>query len=326
MYKALKIRFSNERDISVIENIFVHKIVLNFYNIRIIVLSDSKHVINRLKNFYFYFHEEMTSLELNITQYNTVLIYTGKNKAIFAYISRILNLPPKLALVSVFFFDNLAYYFRDVEIQYYFSGVYIRNFIIKSLFNNFIFIHGAAMSLNKKTFILPGAAAVGKTSISFLLLKEGYKLISDDIIMLERKSLKIYPFPVLMNFREYSINNIKQLFFLKSKKPDVLLLNEKRWFYYPDKNEQENRILSLDTVFIVQRSDENCIRKCEKTTFITEMFPHFWFPIDNKIYQNSINNNLDILIYITQNKNIYSINSNNIQLFVKYINSVMTNI
>lgn len=316
MYKALKIKFEGNFVSPSMRRLFDYGTTLNFYGKKIRILSDDERVINRVNQFYYYFVDGEIP-ESNHKKSEIALVFTNKISSAFNDIADYYNLPPKPERITLFSFDRFAYYFINFEFQYFFTGIHIRNRMVHRLFDQYIFIHGAALSKGKRTLLLPGAAAIGKTTVSFLLLKNGYRIITDDLIMLSRKDFHLYPFPVLLNFRENTIQNLSELSSLRDKAPDVMLLNEKRWFYRPQDNEIENQILPLENIFIINSSDDFKTNSADRMQFIFNMLPHIWFPVHSG--SDIVSNSIDILNVLFDTAEVDCISSNDFYKTCEYI-------
>lgn len=61
--------------------------------------------------------------------------------------------------------------------------------------NGFYFLHAGCVAKNEFCFVIPGASGNGKSTLSFLLSQNGFKLVSDDRIFFEEKSDYCFSFP-----------------------------------------------------------------------------------------------------------------------------------
>ena len=195
MYKAVKIKHLNKNIHNILTNyksIKIYTVRLSFYGKNILIISNNNNIITRLKKFYYYFIDD-NDLTTTGAQYayNHIIIYTGGNKFFFAIMKKLFLLSGEDTFISLFSFDNFAYFFKNIELQYFFSGVYLRNFILDKLSKEFVFIHGASLAYNGKAIIIPGAAAIGKTSTSFLLMQKNF----------------IIKYPIsILKYNQYSMN------------------------------------------------------------------------------------------------------------------------
>ncbi len=70
--------------------------------------------------------------------------------------------------------------------------------VLKDALNNYkkdYKFHAAGLSYNNNGYLFIGDSGSGKTSISMVLMKLGWKLLSDEFGILNPGSLKLYPFP-----------------------------------------------------------------------------------------------------------------------------------
>lgn len=64
------------------------------------------------------------------------------------------------------------------------------------LHNEYIMFHGAAVNKDDKVKIFLGAPESGKSTISVFAGQKGYRLLSDEICLINKKRLTIAPFPI----------------------------------------------------------------------------------------------------------------------------------
>ncbi len=64
-------------------------------------------------------------------------------------------------------------------------------------------LHSAALNYNEKGFLFIGEGGSGKTSLSILLMKNDFRLFSDEIGMLDTESFQISPFPRNLIIKSY---------------------------------------------------------------------------------------------------------------------------
>lgn len=72
-------------------------------------------------------------------------------------------------------------------------------------------LHGAAVGYQKKAFLLLASTTGGKTTLASYLTHIGFDYITDDCILLERTSLKIYPYQTPIHLREGGLQVLNRL-------------------------------------------------------------------------------------------------------------------
>lgn len=70
--------------------------------------------------------------------------------------------------------------------------------------NGYYFLHGACVAKNGFCAVIPAASGNGKTTLSYLLSQNGFKLVSDDRIFFEEESDFCFSFPTPVKLTEES--------------------------------------------------------------------------------------------------------------------------
>lgn len=97
-------------------------------------------------------------------------------------------------------------------------------------------VHASAISNGTKTVLFAAPPNNGKTTIAALLQANGYQLISDDFVPIDRISLNAYPFPIAMSVKEGSMDLLASLFPTLAQKPLNYINPEKSVRYLPSNN------------------------------------------------------------------------------------------
>jgi len=103
-------------------------------------------------------------------------------------------------------------------------------------------VHASAITNGRKTLLFSAPPGSGKTTIAAMLKAQGYQLISDDFVPIERNSLNAYPFPIAMSVKEGSLNLLTTLFPSLEKEPLNQITSEKSVRYLPFENEMKNLV------------------------------------------------------------------------------------
>ncbi len=70
-----------------------------------------------------------------------------------------------------------------------------------------LLIHGAAVERGGEAIVFLGKSYSGKSTLTMHLLRNGYRLLSDEVILVEPKTLKLRPFPRNLLVRQGALEN-----------------------------------------------------------------------------------------------------------------------
>ena len=102
------------------------------------------------------------------------------------------------------------------------------NYIAANLKSHFL-LHGAVVSLNDDGLAIVGSSGSGKTTLMLeLLLKKGFKFLSDDQVTINRTTHKIDPFPRSIRIRERALALFD--FKLEHLEPQTVIGGQRKWF------------------------------------------------------------------------------------------------
>lgn len=93
--------------------------------------------------------------------------------------------------------SNYRYILEYLEYQIY-------NFLIDRL-SNYYLIHAGVVSWHNNALLLPARSGGGKTTLIASLIKNGLKYLTDEIAIIEPRTLMIYPFPKPLNIKTGSL-------------------------------------------------------------------------------------------------------------------------
>ena len=94
-------------------------------------------------------------------------------------------------------------------------------------------VHASAITNGKKTILFSAPPGNGKTTFAALLQAQGYKLISDDFVPIDRQGFNAYPFPIAMSVKEGSVALLSSFFPTLEQKPLNYISPEKSVRYLP---------------------------------------------------------------------------------------------
>lgn len=141
-------------------------------------------------------------------------------------------------------------------------------------------VHASAISNGHKTILFSAAPGSGKSTIAALLQTQGYKIISDDFVPIERSTFKAYPFPIAMSVKEGSFDLLKHHYPELENNPLITLNPEKRIKYLPI----DNKIMKMafpvkEFIFIkYDNSIDFSMKKIEVAEAIKTLFEEAWIP------------------------------------------------
>lgn len=94
-------------------------------------------------------------------------------------------------------------------------------------------IHASALTNGTKTILFSAPPGNGKTTIAALLQAQGYQIISDDFVPIEKNTFQAYPFPIAMSVKEGSIDLLSTLYPVLEQKSSTFISPEKTVRYLP---------------------------------------------------------------------------------------------
>lgn len=79
---------------------------------------------------------------------------------------------------------------------------------LKLLENDILFMHAAGVADESGGFLLPASGGTGKTTFSIALVNCGFKLLGDDLLVVDVNKQMVYPYPRPLHLFGYNINNL----------------------------------------------------------------------------------------------------------------------
>lgn len=83
------------------------------------------------------------------------------------------------------------------------------NWCVASSSHQYLIIHSAVVEKNNHCLILPGSPGSGKSTLCAALIHSGWRLLSDEMVLLSLSDRKIYPAPRPVSLKNKSIEIIK---------------------------------------------------------------------------------------------------------------------
>jgi len=222
-------------------------VAIGYPNGNLILRSNSKRIIHDFSKRYYTLNQLSEEIfELNVYQTessgykyiisdnnNLVIVETsGKHKFFFG------NFNKKTLDIFAGSFGNY-YNFKNCESLLY---TYIDNFIITNILRSrqkSIIVHANVIYNDESILILIGDSGTGKTTISYNLNNKGYSLFSDDILLIDVDSSKLYPGP-----KRPKINKNFNSSFVYNPYFELSIENRNLSIFYLEK-ESENSVQQL---------------------------------------------------------------------------------
>jgi hypothetical protein len=114
----------------------------------------------------------------------------------------------------------------------------------------FLWIHGACLKRGTKTLMLVAESGTGKTTLSMGLLRYGYRLLTDDIILIDLTTRCFLPLPRCPKVRPTAPTYLRAIGFDLQREAEMfdryVLLPNQRWYSLPIP-------VAVDRVYILSR-------------------------------------------------------------------------
>jgi uncharacterized membrane protein YbhN (UPF0104 family) len=79
----------------------------------------------------------------------------------------------------------------------------------KLLKKNVVLLHAAGVAKNGAGVLMPAYGGTGKTTFSMALLNEGFKLLGDDLLLVDTRQKIVYPYPRPLHLFTYNVNSLR---------------------------------------------------------------------------------------------------------------------
>lgn len=178
-------------------------------------------------------------------------------------------------------------------------------------------VHASAITNGKKTILFSAAPGSGKTTIAALLQAQGYQLISDDFVPIDRHSFNCYPLPIAMSVKEGSMQLLASLYPALNQKPLNYISPEKSVRYLPAENQLMNLVYPVHEFIFIQynKSVDFVWEKLDPVKAIRLLLDQTWvIPTDG---------NPDLLFDFVSQKSFYELSYSNNQKALEAIINLM---
>ena len=118
-------------------------------------------------------------------------------------------------------------------------------------------LHGSAVEYSGKAYVFLAATSSGKTTLASYLTSSGFGYITDDCILIERETLRVYPYTCSIQLRDGGLEVLKKL----KKIPQNLRFFDavftQRYVYLPQNSVTD--CLPLGGIYFIKRSETHNI-------------------------------------------------------------------
>lgn len=98
-------------------------------------------------------------------------------------------------------------------------------------------VHASAITNGKESILISAAPGSGKTTMAALLQNEGYRLVSDDFVPVDKYSFCAWPFPIAMSVKQGAVDLLSSIYPNLEQKPVNYISSEKSVRYiFPEKS------------------------------------------------------------------------------------------
>jgi len=142
-------------------------------------------------------------------------------------------------------------------------------------------LHGAAIEWGGKSYVFLASTTTGKTTLTSYLIHCGCRYLTDDCVLLDRKSHMVYPFSMPIHLREGGVNVLEAYNALPE---DLSRLVERNGIYryvYTPKNTIDCAVTLGEIFFLERTENENAVLPMSATEKMTALLqaPIMVYPI-----------------------------------------------
>jgi hypothetical protein len=210
--------------VSVMEKELPHRVYLTFYGHTTCIKTNSQRLYDHISKTYQYFITGENNAqsafvvldeETSNTQSSLQKLFPGRSFSGSLLIACELNM-----IFVTSGYSNLAYELACLMFQS----------MVLHLSPFYFNLHAAALARDGTGILIPGSQHCGKTTLSLELIKRGFALLSDDLAIIDRKTLAVMPFPRALNIRENTLPLISDFEDRLVSRREFKIADEKRWF------------------------------------------------------------------------------------------------
>lgn len=208
-------------------------ILLNIHGVLIHIHSNLQETIDLIREGYAFFENDVVDVGARQRYHLFSLSSDGPGYAEIAH-GLFPNGPrPPHCLIPLDY--KRIYCISSGYVLNYFTGGFFTALMEAMLYDDYLIIHGAGLVKNGEGVMFPGALRCGKSTLTLYLLYQGFRFASDDILLINRKTLEVHPYPRLINIRKDSLKIVPGIHKDYHKMKFSQSFDEPRWFL--DKSE-----------------------------------------------------------------------------------------
>ncbi|TYC53824.1 hypothetical protein FMN50_13720 [Rhodobacterales bacterium] len=207
-----------------IEGLF--EIYLDIHGVLIHIVSNANKTVDAVREAYHFF--ERVCSKTSADMHHIVMLSSDFDGFSDAASNIFGDVTPPDQMLLMPSYDRL-YILDDFAQSHYYTGAFFTALMEAELFDDYMIIHGAAL-VNDQGILIPGALRCGKTTLTLSLLYRGFRFATDDVILLNRKTLQVHAYPRLLNVRKESLSLIPGLHKDYPRMTFSQVFGEPRWF------------------------------------------------------------------------------------------------
>ncbi len=180
-------------------------------------------------------------------------------------------------------------------------------------------VHASAISNGKKTLVFSAAAGNGKTTFAALLQAQGYHIISDDFVPIERSTFKAYPLPIAMSVKEGAVDLLISHYPELEHNSVVQINAKKKVKYLPVDSQIMDMIFPVNEFIFIKydKSVDILLEKIETVEALKKLFDEAWIPPNAE--------NVEVFLDKILNVSFYNLTYSNNQKAFDAINQIFEN-
>ena len=180
-------------------------------------------------------------------------------------------------------------------------------------------VHASAISNGRKTILFSASAGSGKTTFAALLQTQGYHIISDDFVPIEKSTFKAYPLPIAMSVKEGSMDLLTSHYPELHKNSFIKINSKKKIKYLPVETKMMDMIFPVNEFVFIKydKSVDFMLEKTEPVEALQKLFDEAWIPPASE--------NVEIFLDRILNTSFYNLTYSNNQKAIEAINRIFDN-
>ena len=141
-------------------------------------------------------------------------------------------------------------------------------------------LHASAITNGRKTILFSAAPGSGKTTFAALLQANGYHILSDDFVPLERDSFKAYSLPLAMSVKPGSLDLLSQFYPDLNENELVRSNTNKIVKYLPINAETIEMVFPVNEIVFIKydRSTDFLLEKIDPIDALNTVIDEAWIP------------------------------------------------